>query len=722
MSALFELNPVRKIQPAMEKVNFGYSLKNIPVPPSKSYMKILISKVESLLRRMRWKAHFYDKEPQTETTDNFNYGFKTEKAPSAQPLLIPFENDIYAWISNIQYRKHRSEFQNRLTRDRKDIQESSKIFVPADKSTNMYKMSAENYKNLLRSNVTANYKKADADTKRKIDLDAKEIATDLKLDDRVEQPAEREAFVTLKDHKENFENNPKCRLINPAKSEIGIISKHHLQEINTMLRNKTKYLQWTNTQAVLRWFECLPHHENQKFVQFDIEEFYPNIGQELLTKAFAYAQSKIHIDPKIMEIVMHCRQSLLFTKEGTWVKKSGGMFDVTMGSYDGAEVCELVGIYLLNQVNTAFPNISFGLYRDDGLGTYQKMSGPKTEQTRKSIIKLFKENGLSVIINMDMTQANFLDVSMNIETGKYKPYRKPNSQPMYVNKQSNHPPTIVKQIPLMIQNRLSSLSCNEEEFNNAKRDYSNALTLSGYETDLKFQNATQQSQAKRKRKRNVIWFNPPYNEAVKTRIEKDFYQLIDKHFPKHHRYHKIFNRHNVRLSYSCTPNMKTIISSHNKKLLNEQRGTDAETLCNCRRGTVCPLDGQCQTPAIVYQAQLRTEDRIEYYTGSTEPPWKLRYTNHKASLTHVGKRNETGLSKRVWELRGTPGAPEPTITWSIHSKSHPYRCGSRLCDLCLSEKLAILKAGNSEGSVSLNVKSELMSKCRHNAKFKLKKV
>ena len=155
-----------------------------------------------------------------------------------------------------------------------------------------------------------------------------------------------------------------------------------------------------------------------------------------------------------MEIVMHCRQSLLFTKEGTWVKKSGGMFDVTMGSYDGAEVCELVGIYLLNQVNTAFLNISFGLYRDDGLGTYQKIPGPKTEQTRKSIIKLFKENGLSIIINMDMTQANFLDVSMNIETGKYKPYRKPNSQPMYVNKQSNHPPTIVKQIPLMIQNRL----------------------------------------------------------------------------------------------------------------------------------------------------------------------------------------------------------------------------------------------------------------------------
>merc|ERR1712019_193061 len=98
-----------------------------------------------------------------------------------------------------------------------------------------------------------------ASTKRKIDLEAKNIATDLNLADRIEQIAEREAFVTLKDHKENFENNPKCRLINPSKSEIGIISKHHLQEINKDLRSKTKYLQWTNTQSVLRWFENIQH-------------------------------------------------------------------------------------------------------------------------------------------------------------------------------------------------------------------------------------------------------------------------------------------------------------------------------------------------------------------------------------------------------------------------------------------------------------------------------
>ena len=154
-----------------------------------------------------------------------------------------------------------------------------------------------------------------------------------------------------------------------------------------------------------------------------------------------------------------------------------------MGSYDGAEVCELVGIYLLHQVNTEFPNINFGLYRDDGLGNYTSMPGPTTERTRKAIIKIFKKNGLNITIDMNMIQSNFLDVSLNIETGQYKPYRKPNNIPLYINKKSNHPPTIIKQIPTMIQTRISDLSCNAEEFENAKGNYSDALNLSGLNTN-----------------------------------------------------------------------------------------------------------------------------------------------------------------------------------------------------------------------------------------------
>ena len=86
-------------------------------------------------------------------------------------------------------------------------------------------MPPETYDKLLTDNVTATYKTATKSIKRKIDLEAKSIAKNLKLDDRIECLAERNAFLTLKDHKENLATSPKCRLLNPAKSEIGTISK-----------------------------------------------------------------------------------------------------------------------------------------------------------------------------------------------------------------------------------------------------------------------------------------------------------------------------------------------------------------------------------------------------------------------------------------------------------------------------------------------------------------
>ena len=82
-------------------------------------------------------------------------------------------------------------------------------------------------------------------------LKAKDIAKKLQLDSRINTTAKREAFITLKDHKPNFANNPTCRLINPAKSEIGKISKQLLDRINTALVSKLKLNQWKNTKAVL---------------------------------------------------------------------------------------------------------------------------------------------------------------------------------------------------------------------------------------------------------------------------------------------------------------------------------------------------------------------------------------------------------------------------------------------------------------------------------------
>ena len=97
------------------------------------------------------------------------------------------------------------------------------LFILADKSNNLYKVSKDTYIKLLQDDITKSYKKSNVTLINNINKEAKAIAAELKLDDRIEQFNQREVFVTLKDHKLNFQNDPKCRLINPAKSEIGTI-------------------------------------------------------------------------------------------------------------------------------------------------------------------------------------------------------------------------------------------------------------------------------------------------------------------------------------------------------------------------------------------------------------------------------------------------------------------------------------------------------------------
>ena len=115
-----------------------------------------------------------------------------------------------------------------------------------------------------------------------------------------------------------------------------------------------------------------------------------------------------------IDIILHCRKSFLFTpptdssRPTPWEKKSG-TFDVTMGAYDGAEVCELVGLYLLKLVNDQFPDLELGLYRDDGLAIHRRIPGPRLDRIRKDLISLFKDLGLSISTNIETL--DFLDVT-----------------------------------------------------------------------------------------------------------------------------------------------------------------------------------------------------------------------------------------------------------------------------------------------------------------------
>ena len=269
---------------------------------------------------------------------------------------------------------------------------------------------------------------------------------------------------------------------------------------------------------------------------------------------------------------MHCRKSLLFDNETAWTKKDqNNMFDVTMGSFDRAEVCELIGLFILNILSDKYGKNNVGLYRDDGLVLLRNTSGPQSERTRKDITREFKKQGLDITISTNLKICNFLDVTLNPKDGTYYPYRKPNNETLYVNTNSNHPPTIIKHLPSAIGRRISDISSNKELFNKAKPHYENALRQSGHDEELTYSKSMKStphsSQNRRKnRQRNIIWFNPPYSMNVQTNIGREFLNLVSKHFPKKHRYNKIFNKNTVKVSYSCTDNLQTIIKNHNRKI------------------------------------------------------------------------------------------------------------------------------------------------------------
>ena len=151
----------------------------------------------------------------------------------------------------------------------------------------------------------------------------------------------------------SHQNTINCRVINPARNNLGKVSKRVLDKIISTCRESADVKQWKSTQDVLRWFTEIhgnnPTKKKGRFVQFDIYEFYPSISEELLRNSLDYAKTHANIDDQEVDMIMACRKSVLFNDGKTWTKKNKN-FDVTMGAQDGAEVAELTGIYLLKQV------------------------------------------------------------------------------------------------------------------------------------------------------------------------------------------------------------------------------------------------------------------------------------------------------------------------------------------------------------------------------------
>ena len=157
------------------------------------------------------------------------------------------------------------------------------------------------------------------------------------------------------------------------------------------------------------------------------------------------------------------------------------------------------------------------------------------------------------------------------------------NQILYVHRQSNHPPALLKNIPENINKRLTSISSSQKVFDDAIPPYQGALDVSGYNHKLTY---NPQPKRNRNRQRKIIWYNPPWNANVKTNLGRKFLNIIDRCFPNGHPLHKIFNKHTLKFSYSCMPNIKSIISSHNKALLSDYHQSQTQTSdkeCNCRK-------------------------------------------------------------------------------------------------------------------------------------------
>ena len=201
------------------------------------------------------------------------YGFKSKKCPLAVKELLDFEEDLKLMIRNIQYKNIKKKFSNKLADDVKLIKSAKELFVNAHKSRNIYKLDEAVYKKYLVENIRKTYQKPTKARLKSINKTTKKFAEKLKIAGRMEFMDESEAYVTIKDHKENFPEKPSFRLINPSKSDIEKISKRILHQINENISQNTNVNQWKNSTSVIDWFKAIYNKSQYTFIFLTLKAF-----------------------------------------------------------------------------------------------------------------------------------------------------------------------------------------------------------------------------------------------------------------------------------------------------------------------------------------------------------------------------------------------------------------------------------------------------------------
>lgn len=194
--------------------------------------------------------------------------------------------------------------------------------------------------------------------------------------------------------------------------------------------------------------------------------------------------------------------------------------------------------------------------------------------------------------------------------------------------------------------------------------------------------------------------------------------LLNKHFPKGSELHKLFNKNNLKILYSCLPSYDAILKGINTNKINATKTrANGSKACNSEgvRNKGCIGKEMCEEISVVYEATVHLNENGIYkrtYVGMTDGKLKYQIRKHYIGFKYKRYRNSTPLSGFIWKLQESKSTFQ--IEWDIVESKPAYKKGQKLCRLCVWEKKWIERL---DGQESLNLNKEFMSKCPHKWKF-----
>ena len=236
--------------------------------------------------------------------------------------------------------------------------------------------------------------------KKKINVSRGKFLKDKEVLQSMDINSEINCLMTLKDHKENFQNNPSLWQINPSKNEVGRFSRCIIKAINNEIRQKFNMNHRKNIEATKGCFKSIKEKHLHKFSIFILGTSTSSLKESLLKQSLDFDENYIKVSNEDKVIIKHARKSLLFTDQQTQIKKDIRLFDVTMGSYDGTKVCVLVGIFVFYQLSLEYNKNKPDLYRGNSLTVSKNISDEQAGKMKARFQKIFRKNDINITVNV----------------------------------------------------------------------------------------------------------------------------------------------------------------------------------------------------------------------------------------------------------------------------------------------------------------------------------